>query len=325
MKASSPKVSIIIPTYNGVDTIKECLNSIFAQETPWRFDVHIIDSGSTDGSLNIIKQFPVYLTQIPSSEFSHGGTRNKAAANVKGEYIVFLVQDAELISSNWLITLVQAVDLNNAAGAFGGQDPRPEASMYSRWKMSQVLPNLTTPMIKRLEAPRSWNQMSPKERFEVAFFHNACSCIRRDILLKLPFRKMPYGEDMDWAKRVLLAGHTIVYEPRSRIIHSHDRSIAYEFKRAYSDHSLVWELFAWEMISSPISLLGALRWNILYSAHWVWKHPITFAEKVKAIANTWLYIGAQVLGTYLGSRSGKLMSMYPTTMDKLDRKLRKGV
>jgi rhamnosyltransferase len=325
MEDSALKVSIIIPTYNGADTLAGCLRQIFAQETPWDFDVHIVDSSSTDGTLAIVDQFPVNLTRIPNSAFSHGGTRNQAAQRVSGEYVVFLVQDAEPVGVDWLRTLVEAAESNGAAGAFGSQEPRPDASIYTRWVMLRVLPEAPVTVVKRLEDGRNWDQISPQQRYDLAFFHNANSCIRRDLLLKYPFRRIPYGEDMDWAKRVLIAGHSIVFEPKARVLHSHDRSVAYEFKRAYSDHSLVRELFDLNMIGSLPGLLRAMVWQVVHSLRWVRQTPIPVTRRLMALMQMTLLSEAQVLGAYLGARSLRLMQRYPSTMAKFDKSLRRGV
>ncbi|MEJ2598005.1 MAG: glycosyltransferase [Anaerolineales bacterium] len=318
------KASIIIPTYNGDDTLRGCLEAIFSQSAPWHYEVKIVDSGSTDETLEIATQYPVHIKQIPNSAFNHGGTRNQAAADARGEYIVFLVQDAQPLGEDWLVTLITAAEQNQAAGAFGSQEPRPDASLYTKWEMTRNLPKERKPVVKCLASPPDWKRLTPFERYNLAFFHNANSCVRRDILLKFPLRKIPYGEDMDWAKRVLLAGYSIVYEPRARVLHSHDRSIIYEFKRAYSDHSLVKELFELQMIRSPLGLVKALRWNFVNASRWVWKRPLPWYRKLPAVLSTTSLAGAQVMGTYLGSRYTSLANRYPYLV-KLDKKIRRGV
>ncbi len=318
------KASVIIPTFNGAATLRQCLESVFNQETPWEFEVHAVDSGSTDGTLDIIADFPVHLTRIPPEDFNHGRTRNQVAHHASAEHVVFLVQDARPIGRDWLRTLVSAVETSGAAGAFGSQQPRPDASAFTRWAMSRVLPDSRTIKVKTIGPDRDWQAMAPHERYHLAFFHNANSCIRRQVLLQLPFRHRMYGEDMDWAKRALMAGHAIAYEPRAAVIHSHDRSVLYEFKRAYSDHSLVKELFDLVWIPSPGKLVRALVWHVFHASRSVWRSPSPAVRRVRNVADAALHAGAQVLGMYLGSRSSTLISRY-SPMIRLDRRLRRGV
>jgi rhamnosyltransferase len=88
-------VTIAIPTYNAAYWLADLLKGIAAQKTKRQVEILIIDSGSTDETLQILKDHPkVLLHQIPNSEFSHGGTRNLAVKLAKGEFILFLTQDA---------------------------------------------------------------------------------------------------------------------------------------------------------------------------------------------------------------------------------------
>src|SRR6266508_3231855 len=89
-----PFVSVIILTRNGMPLVECCLHSVLDQETSWPFEVIVIDSGSTDGTLELVKSLPVELIRIKPEEFNHGRTRNLGASQAKGEFVIFLVQDA---------------------------------------------------------------------------------------------------------------------------------------------------------------------------------------------------------------------------------------
>lgn len=65
-------VSIVIPTKNGGDRLKEVLEAVFSQKTEYKYEVICVDSGSTDNTLNIIKNFPCILYEIKPDEFGHG-------------------------------------------------------------------------------------------------------------------------------------------------------------------------------------------------------------------------------------------------------------
>jgi hypothetical protein len=62
-------------------------------------------------------------------------------------------------------------------------------------------------------------------------FDNVCSCIRRTAWTEHPFRAAPIAEDLQWAHDVLLAGYSLAFVPDAVVLHSHDRSPIYEFKR----------------------------------------------------------------------------------------------
>ena len=96
------KFSIIIPNYNKGDYIKECLESVFNQDIQKeKFEVIVIDDGSTDNSVNIIKEFPVKFFQ--TNRKGAGGARNVGLDHTNGEYILFLDSD-DFISNNHILT-----------------------------------------------------------------------------------------------------------------------------------------------------------------------------------------------------------------------------
>ena len=98
------KFSIIIPNYNKGDYIKECLDSIFNQDIEKdKYEVIVIDDGSTDNSVNIIKQFPVKFFQ--TNRKGAGGARNVGIDNATGEYILFLDSDDFIANDKVLSSL----------------------------------------------------------------------------------------------------------------------------------------------------------------------------------------------------------------------------
>ncbi len=98
------KFSVIIPNYNKGEYVKECLDNIFAQTLPKeKLEIIVIDDGSTDNSLEIIKQYPVKLFQ--TNRLGAGGARNVGLDNAQGEYIVFMDSDDYLSNTNVLSKL----------------------------------------------------------------------------------------------------------------------------------------------------------------------------------------------------------------------------
>ena len=69
-------VSIVIPTKNGGHLFEKVLDAVFKQKTEYEYEVICVDSGSKDGTLDVIRKYPCRLFQIEPSEFGHGKTRN---------------------------------------------------------------------------------------------------------------------------------------------------------------------------------------------------------------------------------------------------------
>lgn len=91
------KFSIIIPNYNKEKYIAECLDSIFNQTiSKDKYEVIVVDDGSTDNSLEIIKKYPVKLFQ--TNRKRSGGARNLGIENAQGKFIIFIDSDDYLTS-----------------------------------------------------------------------------------------------------------------------------------------------------------------------------------------------------------------------------------
>lgn len=116
------KFSIVIPNYNKGEYIEECLNSIFNQKYQ-NFEIIVVDDGSTDNSLEIIKKYPVQL--VVTDRLNAGGARNMGLKLCSGEYILFLDSDDYLSNDyvleklNKLITNEDLIFLNYTRDYYG--------------------------------------------------------------------------------------------------------------------------------------------------------------------------------------------------------------
>lgn len=84
-------VSVVIPAYNAVSTIKEAIESVYLQTLP-PFEVIVVDDGSTDETSDIVRAFPEVRCFSQSNQ-GVGAARNRGIAEAKGQYIAFLDAD----------------------------------------------------------------------------------------------------------------------------------------------------------------------------------------------------------------------------------------
>src|SRR6185312_16389324 len=119
-------VSVVIPVKNGERYLEELLAALARERAD---ELLVIDSGSTDRSLEIARAAPgVTLLEIPPHEFGHGRTRNLGAERAHGELICFLTQDATPVPG-WLDAVRAGFALDDRVGAvFGPHLPRPDTS-----------------------------------------------------------------------------------------------------------------------------------------------------------------------------------------------------
>jgi len=103
-----PCVSIVIPTFNNERTIKECLESVFMQNYPRdRFEVILVDGGSTDRTLRIVKNYPVRILHNRNRiEQGRNCGRDLGYRNARYELIAWLDADNIIVGDKWLRTMV---------------------------------------------------------------------------------------------------------------------------------------------------------------------------------------------------------------------------
>jgi rhamnosyltransferase len=239
----APRVTVFIPTWNGGALFDEVLTAICAQETPFPFEVLAIDSGSKDQTLQLLSKYRVRTLQILNSEFNHGLTRNRAVQEARGDLVALTVQDATPASRDWLRTMVSHFDDPEVAGVYCHQIPRPDCSPFLRERLKNWVGGEGSPSTRQVPNPDAFWALHPTDRWMTAAFDNVASVVRRAFALTHPFQRRQFGEDVTWAKGAILAAKKIVMEPRVAVIHSHQNSIWYEFKRAYLDHQNINDLF----------------------------------------------------------------------------------
>jgi rhamnosyltransferase len=231
------RASVIIPTKNGQQYLRTVLEMLFAQQGIGQAEVIVIDSGSTDDTLSIVADFPaVRLATIPPEEFGHGKTRNLGARMARGEFLVYIPQDATPIGCDWLDNLLHPFDDTLVAGVFARQVPRPDARSMERHFL------LTT-----YHQRRETRRLGPHDRVSLArcLFSTVSGAVRAATWMAHPFREdIIMSEDQAWAKEVMQAGHAIAYEPRAQVLHSHRYGTAQIFRRNFDSGYSIHQIYA---------------------------------------------------------------------------------
>lgn len=217
-------VSVLLLTKNAGRRFEDVLAAVFAQRGV-DFEVLAMDSGSTDGTLELLGRHRVEVHRIPSGAFSHGGTRNRIAALARGSLLAFLTQDARPVGTSWLASLKAAVEDPRVAGATGRQIPRPGIRDAERYFQSYLYPPAPRRMV-----------LKSGQRYRVAdfFFSNANSIVRKSVWREVPFPEhVVMSEDQWWAREVLKRGYELAYAPDAAVEHSHDHGPVALFKRNF--------------------------------------------------------------------------------------------
>lgn len=291
-----PRVSIVIPTKDGAKTLPAVLHAIWQQRFAGGIEVIAVDSGSTDGSIDILRDRVDRFISVPADEFNHGLTRNRGVEAATGQLVVLLVQDAVPQGDQWLTALTAPLYTDpSVAGSFARQQAREDAShltrrYHRRWVAASADAFVAEPLTEV-----EFAALSPEERHRRCVFDNVCSCIRRSVWETQPFAETSIAEDLEWAKAALLAGHRLAYVPDAVVVHSHDRPVRYEFRRTRDLHERLHALFDLQTIPSMPYLVRAVAWS---AAMHVWTE-LAMPERLPralGLAVAW------PLGQYLGAR-----------------------
>jgi len=218
------EVSIIIPTKNGGANSAKTPVMVYGQYYPRPFEVIIIDCGSIDDTLDIVRRYAARLVQIRPEDFGHGRTRNLGARLAEGRCLVFITQDAVPATDRWLFNLVRNLDDPDVAGVYGRQIPRRNTN-----PMEHFFLNSRYPAHRIVQSARQ-GQMN----MHTIFFSNVNSAVKREVFDRQPFHDdIIMSEDQEWARRVLLNGYDVIYDPEAAVYHSHNFGPRQVFKRYF--------------------------------------------------------------------------------------------
>ena len=259
-------VSIVVPVRNGGAQLEELLAALKNQTYP-KGSVELVaaDSESTDGSREKLVRAGARVIDIPLATFDHGATRDLAISKSTGEIVILVVGDAVPGSSGWIEGLVREFERPEVAATTCRQVARPDAPAVTAKRLRESSYGSTERRVNRLEPGTDFEWLPPLERLRLCTFDNVCSAVRRSAWEGNRFGPCAFAEDLAWAKRAILAGHTITYTPDAHVIHSHDRSIGYEYARTYLAHYTLHHLFGVRTVPKWSGAWGSL-WS---SGPWI--------------------------------------------------------
>lgn len=208
----SKRISVVIRTFNEAKFIGRLIENFRAQkDTGTITEIIVVDSGSTDGTVDIVKNLNVKLIEIAKSEFNYSYSLNLGIKRTKSDLIVILSAHAIPSQNDWLQKMISHFENSKVAGVYSRQIPWPDADLHETLRIERMFG----------EIPRSFSKKTPNADMH---FSNAASCISRCVWEKHPFVIMPAAEDQEWSHLVIENGYIIIYEPEAAVYHSHNES-----------------------------------------------------------------------------------------------------
>ena len=207
-RVKEPLVSVIVRTYNEQKWVAETLKQLF-KGTFKNFEVIIIDSGSTDQTLKIVKQFPIAkISKIKKSNYTPGYSLNKGINQAQGKFICILSAHSVPTGKNFLDIGVKAIKSDpRLCGIDGYYSALPDGSF---WEKRRIFTYFWAYLLN-LPDPRHYNTLD-----------NTHSIIKKSCWQLYPFdEKLESCEDYDWAQEMISRGFKVKRVPRFFCFHSH--------------------------------------------------------------------------------------------------------
>jgi rhamnosyltransferase len=182
-------ISVVVRSKNKADTIERTFDSIRRQTVP--AEIVVVDSGSTDATIDIARRYADVIVEIPADEFTFGRSLNLGAAAASGDLHAAISAHVAFPSDGWLARAADHLRREGIAGASGSLD-RPDGGI------------LLEPFDQGLDDWQpNWG------------FTNTAAAWRAEAWREHPFDEvMSACEDKEWAWRVLRSGWRLALDPQ---------------------------------------------------------------------------------------------------------------
>jgi len=217
------KTALIIPTLNGGDQWAAVVEGIDAQTLQPDRKL-IIDSASTDQTVEIAKQHGFEVHTVSRETFNPGLTRQLGATLCpETEVLIYMTQDATPAEPQTFQTLTDCFLTPQIAVAYGRHRPHPDACITEQFKRQYLYPDQS--QIRTADD-------IPAFGLKTTFCSNSFAAWRTRALEQIGgFENTPFGEDMLAAAKLILAGQAIAYCAEAEVIHSHPSTYRENFIR----------------------------------------------------------------------------------------------
>ena len=284
MSQQPPVCSIVIRAYNEEQHIGRLLAGITAQ-TIHDVQIILVDSGSTDSTVRIARQFPVDVVTIKPEEFTFGRSLNFGIAQAKADLVVMASAHVYPVYPDWLAVMLEPFKDAQTALTYGKQrgcetTQFSEHQIFHQWYPDQSVYRQPTP-----------------------FCNNANAAIRRCLWQEHPYDELlPALEDLAWSKWAQEQGYAISYCAEAEVIHVHNESLEGIFNRYRREGMAFKQIYPHETFTRR-DLYRLFAQNIFSD----WREARKQGRLGRDLQNIWRFRWRQFSGTYRGyQQSGPL-------------------
>jgi len=277
--------SIIIRAYNEEKHLGRLLEGI-RHQTLKDVEIILVDSGSTDSTVEIAESYGARLVKIPSEEFTFGRSLNFGVREATYEYLVIASAHVYPVYPDWLASLMHPL-LDGQVALTYGKQRGPASAKFSEQQIFH-----------------QWFPETSNLRQETAFCNNANAAIRKNIWKKNPYDETLTGlEDLAWGKWAKEHGYAIAYVAEAEVIHVHHETPRAVFNR-YRREAMAFKRIHPE---SHFSIYDFARLTATNIASDVW-HAARERALWRNLGSIFWFRLMQFHGTRLGHRQAGLVT-----------------
>jgi cellulose synthase/poly-beta-1,6-N-acetylglucosamine synthase-like glycosyltransferase len=196
--------SVIVPVFNGARTLDACLNALCHQTIdPGRYEVIVVDDGSTDGSAQVAARHEVTL--IRQDHAGAAAARNQGARQARGSILAFTDADCEPCAG-WIEQMLAPFDDSGVVGVKGVYRTR-QSSLVARFAQA--------------EYEEKYDRLARAEWID--FVDTYAAAFRRELFFEQGGFDpgFQFDEDQEFSFRLARAGYAMVFAPEAIVYHLH--------------------------------------------------------------------------------------------------------
>jgi rhamnosyltransferase len=281
-------VSVVIRTLNEARHLPALLRSITSQDlADHRAEVVLVDSGSSDGTLEIARQHGCRIVTIRKEEFSFGRSLNVGCRAAEGEVLVFVSGHCIPQDEHWLRRLVAPLGHDSVVYSYGGQLGGERTHFSEHQIFAKYFP--------------SRSQVPQREGF---YCNNANAALLKSEWLRTPFDEELTGlEDMHLAKQLVARGERLAYVAEAAVYHLHDESWR-QVERRFEREAIALRHIMPEVHIGPLDVVRYAASAILLD----WGAALNEKKLKSHFAGIVAYRVCQFWGAYRGNRAHREVS-----------------
>lgn len=273
------KCSVVIRAYNESRHLGRLLEGL-ARQTCRELEVILVDSGSTDSTVQIAQSYGAGIVRIPPDEFTFGRSLNLGIRAASCDFVVIASAHVYPVYPDWIERLLQPFHDPGVAIVYGKQRGTAGSAFSEQQIFLQWFPDVDT-----------MDQANP-------FCNNANAAIRKALWQEQPYDETLTGlEDLAWARWARSQGKAVAYAARAEVVHVHEetpsgvynryRREGMAFKRIFPEsHFSVYDCVRLILANGLSDLTHAARERVLW----------------RSLGSIAWFRAAQFWGTYQGYR-----------------------